>query len=380
MIYGSVCSGIEAASVAWEPLGWQCAFVAENAKFPAMVLNKRFPDIPNYGDITKWESWPEKWIDILVGGTPCQSFSIAGRKRGLDDARGRLMFSYLEIARKCHARWIVWENVPNILSLDNGRHFAAFLQAVQESGYYAAWRVLDAQYVRVDGFARAVPQRRRRLFLVGYIGDWRPACAVLFERQTLLGRAAPRRKAGRKAAAGSGGGAARCRECADTITANASQLIGRPCGEICLDEEPDMWTLQTAHTGANGCNYSDSGAAYTLEAISCPQAVVASEPDLFALQAAHVSEGKTYLGEGAAYTLLESARPQAVVRTQMRPRRITPRECERLQGFPDDWTKLDEETPASLRYRAIGNSMAVNVMRWIGRRLQMVETIMKGPI
>jgi DNA (cytosine-5)-methyltransferase 1 len=222
MIYGSVCSGIEAATVAWHPLGWRPAFFAEIEKFPSAVLAHHYGSnmpgeplsrngVPNHGDFTKItaDAGP---VDLLVGGTPCQSFSVAGKRLGLDDPRGNLALEYLALAQRLGARWIVWENVPGVLSSRSGDEaaetdedggagfesadFATFLDFVRQCGYGFAYRVLDAQYVRVDGFARAVPQRRRRVFVVGYLGDWRIAAAVLFEREGMPGHPAPRREAG----------------------------------------------------------------------------------------------------------------------------------------------------------------------------------------
>lgn len=196
MKYLSVCSGIEAASVAWHPLGWKPHAFSEIEKFPSQVLAHHYPDVPNLGDMTKYQEWPDASIDLLVGGTPCQSFSVAGLRKGLGDPRGNLMLTYGAIAGKYRPRWLVWENVPGVLSSNGGRDFGTFLGMLAELGYGFAYRILDAQYIRVDGFARAVPQRRRRVFVVGYLGDWRRAAAVLFERESLCGNPAPSRKAG----------------------------------------------------------------------------------------------------------------------------------------------------------------------------------------
>jgi DNA (cytosine-5)-methyltransferase 1 len=250
--YGSVCSGIEAASVAWEPLGWRAKFFSDIEPFPSAVLHHHYssgrprnmplPDedgisakerkrrianikavsdlperangVPNYGDFTTipGDAGP---VDLLVGGTPCQSFSVAGKRLGLDDPRGNLALEYVRLAKRLGARWVVWENVPGVFSSAAGRDFADFLgfltgRAIEvprggwrgagivaggAASYGIAWRVLDTQYVRVDGFPRAIPQRRNRVFVVGYLGDWRRAGAVLFEPEGMQGHPAPRRKA-----------------------------------------------------------------------------------------------------------------------------------------------------------------------------------------
>ena len=194
MKYLSVCSGIEAASVAWEPLDWRPEAFAEVARFPAAVLARHWPAVPNLGDLSgiKGEDF-RGLVDLIVGGTPCQSFSVAGLREGLDDPRGDLTLKFFKLARRVRARWLVWENVPGILSHDGGRTFGAVLGAMAECGYGFAYRVLDAQYF-------GVPQRRRRVFLVGYLGDWRCAAAVLFERHCLRRHPAPRRRATQKLA------------------------------------------------------------------------------------------------------------------------------------------------------------------------------------
>ena len=193
MKFGSVCSGIEAASTAWNPIGWEAAWFAEIEPFPSAVLKHHYPDVPNYGDMTKYKEWPDEPIDLLCGGTPCQSFSVAGLRKGLDDPRGNLMLTYLAIAAKYRPKWLVWENVPGVLSSNGGRDFASFLHGVGECGYGFAYRVLDAQYF-------GVPQRRRRVFVVGCLGDWRSAAAVLFERDSLQGNPAPSRETGQEVA------------------------------------------------------------------------------------------------------------------------------------------------------------------------------------
>mgnify|MGYP003477148053 CR=1 FL=1 len=192
MKFGSVCSGIEAASVAWQPLGWQAQWFSEIEPFPCSLLKHHYPATPNLGDMTQFESWPtddQHAIDLLCGGTPCQSFSVAGLRKGLDDPRGNLMLTFGAIAAKYRPRWLVWENVPGVLSSNGGRDFGAFLGMLGQLGYGFAYRVLDAQYF-------GVAQRRRRVFVVARLGDWRGPAAVLFERHSLQGHPAPSRQAG----------------------------------------------------------------------------------------------------------------------------------------------------------------------------------------
>ena len=188
LVYGSVCSGIEAATVAAHPLGWRPAFYSEIEPFPRAVLTHHYPQVPLHGDFTTIRAGEYEPIDLLVGGTPCQSFSVAGLRGGLDDDRGNLALEYLRLADRLRPRWLVWENVPGVLSSNGGRDFGSILGGMGELGYGVAYRVLDAQYF-------GLAQRRRRVFVVGYLGDWRRAAAVLLERHSLSGNPAPSREA-----------------------------------------------------------------------------------------------------------------------------------------------------------------------------------------
>lgn len=164
MRYISVFSGIEAASVAWESLGWEPVAFSEIDEFPSAVLAARYPDVPNLGDITKVDWTPYRGtVDLVVGGSPCQAFSVAGKREGLLDARGQLMLEYVRAVAEIEPRWFIWENVPGALSQDRGRAFGTLLREMDELGYSCAWRVLDAQFF-------GVAQRRRRVFLVGCAG------------------------------------------------------------------------------------------------------------------------------------------------------------------------------------------------------------------
>lgn len=188
MRFGSVCSGIEAASEAWIPLGMAPSFYSEIDPFARAVLQHHHPAVPLHGDFTTIESNTYEPVDLLAGGTPCQSFSLAGLRKGIADERGNLSLEFIRLAERLLSRglrWLVWENVPGVLSSNGGRDFGAFLGGLAELGFGFAYRILDAQYF-------GVPQCRRRVVLVGYIGNWRAAAAVLFEPESLRGIVEPR--------------------------------------------------------------------------------------------------------------------------------------------------------------------------------------------
>lgn len=390
MQYISVCSGIEAATCAWHPLGWEPFAFSEIEAFPSAVLAHHYPDVPNLGDMTKFKEWPDATIDLLVGGTPCQSFSVAGLRKGLDDPRGNLMLTYLAIADRYRPRWLVWENVPGVLSSAGGRDFGSLLGGLAELGYGFAYRVLDAQYF-------GVPQRRRRVFVVGCLGDWRRSAAVLFERHGLQGNPPPSRKAGQ----GSPQSTAPCIDASfGRLQGCSGQDANHGHGHLiafaqnsrdevrmfggdgqtvgALSAEPGM--KQTTYVAFHGSQDPDVSGDVTH-----PVGRNQGQETCVAIQAGALREnpesgpdGVGVSAEGVAYTLEARAEVQAAMTPSMQVRRLTPRECERLQGFPDDYTLIPVRgKPAAdgPRYKALGNSMAVPVMAWIGRRIAEVDAI-----
>lgn len=192
MRYLDVCAGISASTVAWKPLGWEAAAYSEIDPGPCAVLRHHYPDVPIHGDFTTIGADDYGAIDLLIGGTPCQDFSVAGLRAGMDGARGNLSLEFLRLADRKRPRWIIWENVPGVMQNDGGRAFGAILGALAKIGYGFAYRVFDAQFF-------GVPQRRERVLIVGFLGDWRKAGAVLFERETFGLRGAPRYQKGEKA-------------------------------------------------------------------------------------------------------------------------------------------------------------------------------------
>jgi len=369
--YLSICSGIEAASVAWHDLQWQAVGVSEIEPFPCAVLQHRFPAVPNFGDMTTHANWNIEpgSVDLVVGGTPCQSFSVAGLRAGMADPRGNLALTFLAIVDRLRPEWVVWENVPGVLSSNGGRDFGAFLGALVELGYGFAYRILDAQHF-------GVAQRRRRVFVVANATDWRRAATVLLEPEGLRGDPAPRRPSGE-------GTAASADRSADTV------------GTLCADSHPGSYGGQDAYTGrliaapapvvidraafnqGVGAQYEPRIEAH--ETMSATVAIVTPAPEPIAFHPTQdpiSSVGVTHcLGTGSS-----GGSATCAVATNLAVRRLTPVECERLQGFPDDWTNiLYRGKPAAdgPRYKAIGNSMAVPVMRWIGERIDAVDRATK---
>ena len=370
--YGSVCSGIEAATVAWHPLGWEPSFFSEIEKFPREVLAHHYPDVPLHGDFTTIGADQYGPIDLLVGGTPCQSFSIAGLRGGLDDDRGNLALEFIKLAQRTRPRWVVWENVPGVLSSNKGRDFGTFLGALGEIGYGFAYRVLDAQYF-------GVAQRRRRVFVVGYLRDWRRAAAVLFERESLSGNSAPSRESREEVAGTIAARFGISRNNHEECVAEVSPAVstGAPFSKT-GNERVECDALVTARMVAFG-EYSTDWSASALKARDYKDTtdLVAYPLNTMTMQGRPSDNGRMGLGIGSETDpspTLTKAHSHAVA-TSMAVRRLTPTECERLQGFPDGYTNIKDKCPDGPRYKALGNSMAVPVMHWIGKRIQMVEDL-----
>ena len=397
MKYLSVCSGIEAATVAWHPLGWKAAAYSEIEKFPSQVLAHHYPDVPNVGDMTKFKEWTNvSNVDVLVGGTPCQSFSVAGLRKGLDDPRGNLMLTYLAIATKFRPKWLVWENVPGVLSSNGGLDFASLLRGMGECGYGFAYRILDAQYF-------GVAQRRRRVFVVGYLGDWRAAAAVLFERHSLSGDSAPSREKRKEVASSAGDGTqfgglyelhsqdSRVREL-DEVCTTVSATYGTGGGNIPITlmqaKNPMAVCLGGQHPNAGiGIDQSPTltnamGAGGGHVPITLMQA---KNPMAVAWSMNLMSPGRQVREDHGVGALTQQCHcptqgnEAVVIQQAMSVRRLTPVECERLQGFPDNYTNIKDKCPDGPRYKALGNSMAVPVMAWIGKRIQEVENLQCKP-
>ena len=347
MRFLSLCSGIEATSVAWSPLGWRAVAYSEIEPFACAVLSHHYPDVPNIGDMTQvldWSPYAEA-VDIVVAGTPCQDFSVAGKRAGLAGERSGLAMVFVQVLSVVRPEWFVWENVPGVFSTNGGRDFGTFLRTLDDIGYSCAWRVLDAQYF-------GVPQRRRRVFVVGHLGDWRPAAAVLFEPHCMRGDTAPRRKTR-----------------ADVTQALTGRLGG---GGPDDNKAQGGFYIPDIVSQAMSCKWSKGTSGPSGDEhhnVVCVPLTSGPWADHEAQHTKPVIVARNQGRGGCTHS-------RRIITPQMRVRRLTPRECERLQGFHDDYTLITYRgKPAAdaPRYRALGNSMAVPVMRWIGERINHIE-------
>jgi DNA (cytosine-5)-methyltransferase 1 len=423
MKYLSVCSGIEAASKAWEPIGWEPVAFSEIEPFPSAVLKHHWPKVPNLGDMSKYEQWniQSGSVDLLVGGTPCQSFSVAGLRQGLKDPRGNLMLTYLAIAERLKPRWLVWENVPGVLSSNGGKDFGSFLGALGELGYEWAYRVLDAQWF-------GVAQRRRRVFVVAHLGEGSLAAKVLFESESVRRDTPPSRETRQGVATNVAPSLTASNDpsrspqssevtqqvnavleaVAETLMASDYKGPGHNRDHnfitenaVLYENHPNDSRVTGPHDVAPSCvsRYGTGGGNVPL---------VQEGVDLFnqALTGDVHCPLRTAGGHGAPAALVQEPvavdcynktigdKSQSISSSasdinhtggvinpadRMAVRRLTPRECERLQGFDDDHTlipwrnKPADQCPDGPRYKALGNSMAVPCMAWIGKRIDAVE-------
>ena len=388
MKYGSVCSGIEAATHAWHPLGWEASFFSEIEKFPRQVLAHHYPNTPLHGDFTTIQKGDYDPIELLVGGTPCQSFSVAGLRAGLNDPRGNLMLEFGALAKRLQPKWIVWENVPGVLSSNSGKDFGSFLAMLGELGYGFAYRILDAQNF-------GVPQRRRRVFVVGCLGDWRSSAAVLFESESLCRDIKTSKGEGKEVTGtltrGFGdrdldldqiaGGAYEIRTIAPYD--KSGTLLSRDYKGIDSYDHTKRAITYTpiAYREADLANYKPDNSIGTLKKSggclgggSESLVTYALAGNTIGRQPLNGGNGNGYDESSVSYTLTKT--DVHAVSHKMQVRRLMPIECERLQGFRDDFTNIPGASD-STRYKALGNSMAVPVMNWIGKRIEMVEEMQK---
>lgn len=391
--FASMCSGIEAASVAWESLGYEAKWFAEIEPFPSAVLAHRHPSVPNHGDMTKLVgrilSGAIPAPPVFIAGTPCQAFSVAGMREGLVDPRGALTIKYVEILDAAdYVRTTngedecvgVWENVPGVLS-DKENAFGCFLGALvgeseelqppggkwKDAGCVygprrtVAWRVLDAQYF-------GLAQRRRRVFVVASARAGFDPAAVLFEREGMRRDHPPRRGEGEDVAGRAPFGPA--------LQCGCGHIYDSACGPYgCPDCEGDCGPAVEVLAGVPAFGgHSLQSAVQQAATLTAKDFRLDIESETFCLQ--EVSGTLQAAGRAAGSATTQDAWSDLLIPTGSKQvRRLTVTEWERLQGFPDDYTlipwrgKPAEECPDGPRYKAIGNSKAIPVVRWIGRRL-----------
>lgn len=435
-------SGIGAPECAWKDFGWDFVWTSEIEPFPSAVLKHHYPTVPNLGDINNVHKYAKSIrrkfgpIDLICGGSPCQSFSIAGLRKGLDDPRGNLALVYLGLVDRFKPKWVVWENVPGVLTSNLGRDFGAFISALEQIGYSFAWRILDAQYF-------GVPQRRRRIFVVGHLGDWRRAAAVLFEPQgmsrnpsagksekeivaTLTGGGSTERIDGKRSGSDRGPFVTATFDASFAKLQGASgQDLNHGHSHLVFDVRNGTQSEVAQTITANKESYSLNdmpivfGGNNTSGAIKVHPALLSSksgsqkgdfESEAFIYQS---KQSVTQAGiPGPISQTLDKSKSEGLAVFNIRGRedganleidpdnlcslrassggssrsyistpgvrRITPIEAERLQGFPDDYTNIKyrgKQSADGPRYRAIGNSMAVPVMKWIGERIKFVDSL-----
>lgn len=476
MKYLSLFSGVEAVSVAWKRLGWECVAVSEIEPFPCEVLAHHYPHVPNLGDVTKVTEQQIKalgHIDIVVFGSPCQDLSVAGKRAGLKGERSGLFSTAMQIIKWSGARFAIWENVPGAFSSNAGADFATVVgemaglrdvrvptngwgkegAAVGDDGLLE-WGVIDAQY---DGVA----QRRRRVFAIRDSGDWASRPPILLERKSLRGDTPPSREKakdvtanvtprlasggettgsilasnGQKAFLGNqeafsgdyhvietfreggfasfvpcdAGGTLRAKGGAtgdggeslaviafaepsraraldifsgDDVTPTLMAAMGTGGNNITMVCKSDVIALagntidRQPQNGGNGTGFDESGVCYTLTTIDRHAVAYGCTPTTLDENKVNAITASYGLGGADLETKPLVMQSQDVLRASYVVRRLTPRECERLQGFPDDYTKIAyrgkgaEDCPDGPRYKAMGNSMAVPVMYRIGRMIQ----------
>jgi DNA (cytosine-5)-methyltransferase 1 len=354
-------------------MGWKPVGFSEIEKFPSQVLAHHYPTVTNFGDMTKYKEWKlDDSIGLLVGGTPCQSFSVAGLRKGLDDPRGNLALTYVGILDKFRPKWCIWENVPGVLSSGGGRDFGSFLGALDELGYGWAYRVLDAQNF-------GVAQRRRRVFVIGCLGDWKPPAEILFESESLSGNIKTSRKERQETARCALPSLASGKPTVGTLMANAGTKLWLGNQEAFSGDyrilQPTISFDERNIQFFSNQNYSTSP---TLTATDNKGAKGVMQPIPIHDQATRFNGSNN--GKGNGLGIGKPGDPMPTLDTSSRHatfhnmavRRLTPVECERLQGFPDNYTNIPKAADGN-RYKALGNSMAVPVMRWIGERINQYE-------
>ena len=378
----SLFAGIGGFDLGFERVGMVCDSVVEKDKNCQAILRRHFPEAKIFDDVYDIgiATHERKSIKLICGGFPCQDVSIAGRRQGLAGERSGLWFEFARIIDELEPQWVVIENVPGLLSSNKGKDFAIIIQWLAERGYGVAWRILDAQYF-------GVPQRRRRVFVVGSFGD---GCAaeVLFERESSPGDTPPSREKGQGVAhAISASPTATGRldpNGQDFVPTIASTLTVRQAGYGASGGEDSyphnhIATYNIQHNDGGDHKRKDrpNGGMYVNETDT---ALTVGTTDLTAVayNIMPQNSGKDYkaketeISQNLTTNGNNSGNQGGTYIASIGVRRLTPTECERLQGFPDGWTDGQSD---STRYRQLGNAVAVPVIEWIGRRIMQNERI-----
>lgn len=372
MRIGSLFTGIGGFDLSFERAGFDLGWAVELDAACRRVLAARFPRLQLHGDVREVHvamscggQPPFDWcpnclpaVDVLVGGWPCQPFSVAGRRRGTDDARD-LWPEFARLVGELRPRWVVGENVPGLLSIDEGRVWARTIADLSDLGYGVCWRVLDAQHF-------GVPRRRRRVFLVASLGDLAGPATVLFELESGGGHSAPGRTAEEDVAGSLGAGSADSRRGYrnDLDTSGAVAIVTHPLtASMAKRHDPDTGTLIAAPLSAGSnpnSNAADRRREDDANLVAYAKARRAGENDPSPESWREAEVANTLDAES------NGTRTAHAIATGLAVRRLTPVECERLQGFPDGWT---DGQPDWTRYRQVGNAVAVPVAEWIANRL-----------
>jgi len=380
----SLFSGIGGFDLGFERAGMQIVGMCEIDKHAQSVLTRHFPNATLHTDVRE-VSYAKGTVDLICGGFPCQDLSLAGKRRGLAGERSGLWFEFKRIINDAEPRWVVIENVPGLLSSNRGADLAVILHWLARRGYGVGWRVLDSQHF-------GLAQRRRRVFIVASLGT-RCACTVLFEQESLFGHHSSRRKGGQSDTSGTESSTISNDRISGTVMATGGMSYGfgqmkQPYAFVTAHDNIHVTgdtasTLMTKgriahHTnfivqndlrvvgnigGGGFGNTKDEDKSYTLTVADASNSIIAYQ-DISPTLCAH---GSLASGDG-------QVKEPLAIHEQYGIRRLIPKECERLQGFPDDWTAGQSDTQ---RYKQLGNAVSVSVAEWIGNRIIMKESLLR---
>ncbi len=347
MKYGSLFTGIGGFDLGFDRAGMECTWQCEIDKYARAVLSKHWPNVERLEDVQQIGKENLGPVDLICGGFPCQDLSVAGKRAGLAGSKSGLWFEFARILGELKPAWVVIENVPGLLSSNKGKDFAVILRGLVKLGYGVCWRVLNSQHF-------GVPQRRNRVFIVGHLGDGR-AAEVLFESPCVCGDSAPSRKEGEEIA-GTFGGSSQSGGFRTTDLDNSGAFI---VGPLCHNgKAAGSATQQDAHSGMLVTTHQCTGHGWWKQS-GVAQTVQTGCRGVHESNAVALTCGNRGISpDQAAAGMIQPAGAHV--------RRLTPTECERLQGFPDGWTDGQSDTQ---RYKMCGNAVTVPVAEWLGKRI-----------